>query len=106
MLGYSRIELQGQNVKMLMALASVVERHDGYLSDYLRTGVAHIIGKGRIVDVKRKDGSVLQLDLAVSHTHHRKREIFTGTFSEVRGTTNTSATSTNSRYGEKKNTLV
>lgn len=32
---------------------------------------------------RRKDGSLITLDLAVSHTRSRKRDVFTGTFSEV-----------------------
>lgn len=41
-----RSELQGQNIKMLMP-SSIADRHDAYLSEYLRTGVGNIIGKVR-----------------------------------------------------------
>lgn len=39
--------------------------------------------QGRVVEGRRKDGSMITLDLAVSHTRSRKRDVFTGTFSEV-----------------------
>lgn len=93
MFGYTRSELQGQNVKMLMP-ASVAEHHDNYLSEYLRTGVPHIIGKGRVVDARRKDGSLIRLELAVSHSRQGKRDIFTGTFTEVKAASGSALTAT------------
>ena len=36
------------------------------------------------MEARRKDGSLLSLELAVSHTRSRKRDLFTGTLSEVR----------------------
>lgn len=57
MFGYSAGELLGSNVKMLMPSPDS-ERHDGYLQRYLMTGEARIIGIGREVEGRRKDGSV------------------------------------------------
>ena len=54
--GYQAGEVVGQNVKMLMP-AMYSAHHDQYVSSYLRTGVAHIIGIGREVVGQRKDGS-------------------------------------------------
>src|SRR5450631_1198559 len=64
--GYPAAEIIGQNIKMLMPEPDHSE-HDGYLSHYISTREAHIIGTaGREVNGKRKDGSVFPMDLSIS----------------------------------------
>jgi two-component system sensor kinase FixL len=62
--GYAALEVVGQNVKILM---SDVDRrqHDGYMERYERSGVPHIIGIGREVLARRKDGSTFPAFLSV-----------------------------------------
>jgi two-component system, LuxR family, sensor kinase FixL len=62
--GYSPDEVLGRNVKMLMT-GRDLEQHDSYLERYLRTGVSHIIGTGREVQARRKDGSLFPAFLSV-----------------------------------------
>jgi two-component system, LuxR family, sensor kinase FixL len=52
--------------------------HDGYLSNYLGTGDKKIIGIGREVSGRRKDGSVFPMDLAVGDTRLDGDTIFVG----------------------------
>ena len=62
--GYAPAEALGCNVKMLMT-GEHLQQHDGYLARYLRTGAAHIIGTGREVPARRKDGSVFPAFVSV-----------------------------------------
>lgn len=62
--GYTRDEVVGQNVRMLMPPAIAAE-HDEHLGRYQRTGERRIIGIGREVVGRRKDGSEFPIDLSV-----------------------------------------
>jgi PAS domain S-box-containing protein len=62
--GYVALEVLGENVNMLMT-DSDRHQHDAYLERYQRTGVPHIIGIGREVVGRRKDGTVFSAALSV-----------------------------------------
>jgi PAS domain S-box-containing protein len=64
MLGYSASEIVGRNVSLLMPPDDAA-RHGDYIGRYLRTNEARVIGIGREVEVRRKDGALFPADLAV-----------------------------------------
>jgi two-component system sensor kinase FixL len=63
--GYATAEAIGRNVDMLMP-SPHREEHDTYLSRYLATGRAKIIGVGREVQGLRKDGTTFPLHLSIA----------------------------------------
>jgi two-component system sensor kinase FixL len=75
--GYTIHEVLGQNVEMLMP-SPYREEHDTYLSRYLATGRAKIIGSGREVQGLRKDGTTFPLHLSVGELTIGSERKFTG----------------------------
>jgi PAS domain S-box-containing protein len=77
MFGYGVDELVGRNVSLLMAEPERSE-HDDRLRAYLATGERKIIGTGREVEGRCKDGSRVPIDLAVAEWCVEGRRFFTG----------------------------
>ncbi|MDP1582653.1 MAG: sensor protein FixL [Bradyrhizobium sp.] len=75
--GYSEQEAIGQNVSMLMPEPDRT-RHDGYLARYHSTGERHIIGIGRIVTGKRRDGTTFPMHLSIGEMQSGGEPYFTG----------------------------
>jgi PAS domain S-box-containing protein len=77
MFGFAAKEMVGQSVGMLMS----VPFRDGEEQQFNQEGNGHqpkIIGMGREVNGKRKDGTVFPIDLAVSDMRLEGRRVFTG----------------------------
>ncbi|WP_232797971.1 PAS domain S-box protein [Salinibacter altiplanensis] len=80
--GYDAEEVIGQNVKVLMP-PPYRDEHDEYLRSYHETGRKRIIGVGREVWGRRKDGSTFPMDLAVSEVELGDRTLFTGIVRDI-----------------------
>jgi len=75
--GFTEHEVVGQNVSMLMPSPSH-EEHDAYLARYLATGERRIIGIGREVTARRRDGTVFPVRLSVGEMSVDGERKFTG----------------------------
>lgn len=80
--GYEPGEVIGHNVNILMP-EPYHREHDGYLHNYHTSGHKKIIGIGREVEGKRKDGSVFPLDLSVSEVRFKDHKFFSGLVRDI-----------------------
>ena len=77
MFGYAEADVIGQNVSMLMPEPDQ-SRHDGYIKHHLDTGERRIIGIGRAVTGRRRDGATFPLHLSVGEMTIDGQRHFTG----------------------------
>ena len=75
--GYSEYELVDRNVKVLMPERYALN-HDSYIKNYTQGGEAKIIGIGREVEGRRKDGTEFPLYLAISEFDVQGEKFFGG----------------------------
>ncbi|MDD5580849.1 MAG: PAS domain S-box protein [Methylobacter sp.] len=80
--GYAAHEVIGQYLHMLMPEPYHSE-HDGYLKHYINTGEAKVIGIGREIEGKRKDGAIFPMELAVSEMWIDGNRMFIGSVRDI-----------------------
>jgi len=80
--GYSVKELVGFNVNVLMP-ASDARKHDGYLKDYKSSDESFVIGVGRDLMGKKKDGTEFPIELSVTEMSSRGKKMFTGIIRDI-----------------------
>ena len=83
LLGWSESELLGNNVNMLVP-EPFRSQHDGYLTRYLLTGEARIIGKGREVEAQHKNGDKIDIRLGIGHVKIANDDFFVAFISDIR----------------------
>jgi two-component system sensor kinase FixL len=84
MFGYDSAEVIGRNISMLMP-AEDAEPHDAYMEAYKATGRRQIIGTGREVQGRRKDGSLFPLELSVGEADTPEGPQFIGILRDASG---------------------
>ncbi len=100
MFGYSESELLGQNVRELMPTPDR-DRHDGYMHNYLSTGVQKIIGIGRVTVGQRRNGATFPMHLSVGEARTDHSRVFTGFIRDL-----TQRQETNNRLEELQSELA
>jgi PAS domain S-box-containing protein len=80
--GYIDDELIGLSVAALMQ-EPFVQEHEGYLFSYLKTGEPKVIGLGREVGCRRRDGSVFPAELTVTEFALDGERRFTGVLRDI-----------------------
>ena len=80
--GWQADEVLGKNVSMLMEGADRAG-HDGYIKRFLNTGEAKIIGIGREVPARRRDGSIFPAMLAVGEVQQSSPRRFVGFLHDI-----------------------
>ncbi len=82
MFGYAAGNIVGENISILMA-GPHRAAHDDYISAYRRTGKAKIIGIGREVEGRRKNGSAFAVDLTIAEWQVAGKRYFTGIVRDI-----------------------
>lgn len=80
--GYTREEVIGQNVKMLVP-HEIQGNHDNYVNANRTTGKDKIVGTSREVPVYRKDGSMLYGNLSLSKVDLGNKILYTAFVKDV-----------------------
>jgi PAS domain S-box-containing protein len=80
--GYRAEEIVGCDVAVLVP-AEYLARHRDALRNYRETGQSTILGKTIEVPGRRKDGSLVPLELSVSELNLGNRRLFTGVFRDL-----------------------
>ena len=81
--GYSAEEVIGKSVDILMPM-KYAKHHDGWVERYLQTGEHSIIGIGREVQGRNKDGSTFPFDLSVGVADTENGKQFIGVMRDLR----------------------
>ena len=75
--GYPMDELMGQRVNLLMADTDR-QHHDGSMANYLDTGVKKLMNQPRVLDGRRRDGSLFPVRVTISETRLDQEHFFIG----------------------------
>ncbi|GAA6185757.1 MHYT domain-containing protein [Aliiglaciecola sp. NS0011-25] len=84
LLGWSAEDLIGKNVNKVVP-APHHDQHDSYISNYLRTREAKIIGASRDVEALTKQGQTIPVRLYIGHVEIENQHLFVAFLRDLRG---------------------
>ena len=82
MFGYESEEVIGHSVSILMP-EPYQSAHDGFINNYLMTGIRKVVGVSREVVGLRKDGSTFPMEVALNEIEFKGERMFTGTMRDI-----------------------
>ena len=82
MFEYEAAEVLGQPVSILMVEQDAAN-HQDHVERYLNTGQKRILGMGREVQARRRDGTTFPVDLAISEMNVGGRKLFIGMLRDI-----------------------
>lgn len=80
--GYTQEEMVGKNLGMLMPESDAMA-HGAHMNSYLHTGIPKIIGKGREIEGKHRNGHTIPIDIAVSQLRMDDELLFIGIIRDI-----------------------
>ncbi|MDU0112959.1 MHYT domain-containing protein [Psychrosphaera aquimarina] len=83
LLGWNSHEIVGKNVKLLMPPESY-DTHDNNLREFITTGQSSVIGGSREVKAQHKDGTLINIRLAIGHVDLERDSFFVAFMSDIR----------------------
>ncbi|PCJ63391.1 MAG: hypothetical protein COA79_00870 [Planctomycetota bacterium] len=75
--GYESNEIIGKNINLIMP-SPFREEHNTYLNSYLVTGIKNMIGVGREIQGKHKNGTMFPLFMSINDFNENGEKFFTG----------------------------
>lgn len=85
MFGYKSAEVVGKNVNTLMPSATA-KQHDQFIRNYLKSGDPKVVGIGREVVGRHKDGTEIPIELSVGEAQTESGHQFIGVLKDLRAT--------------------
>ena len=80
--GYSSAEIIGKNVAILMP-SPYAQLHDDYITKYMETSESVIVGKGRVVEARRRDGELFPLEIGISQLWVAEKHRYVAIFRDI-----------------------
>lgn len=80
--GYRAEEVLGRNVSVLMSIPEA-HRHDAYMARYQFSGQATVMGAGRDIHGRRKDGAIVPISVGLTEVEWAGARHFIGVISDI-----------------------